>query len=276
MKTIFRSRKWQLVIVFLSVLAGILLVLESTFQPLRTRDIRFYPDEPYTEKCFWDIVSDNEIRYWFLLFSSRSSLVDQIERLIPARCEIKLTGLGSFGLEMYPMDPYFVISWKDQLWYLEEEGMIWKRSLGVNKILNVRPETESPVFEIGEGFPSPLSDESINSEDQLIHRSLLPVTLLKKWKKGIRDLPWADAIRNVVLQNKGGEQCLLLKLRTGQGILRILLPSDTSRWPEVVEALGKILPGFPAGYGDLDVDALYKDKIVVKEIPAHMKQVKKK
>jgi hypothetical protein len=275
-KTIFRSRRWQFFIIFLSVFAGILLVLESTFQSLRTRDIRFYSEEPYTEKCFWDLVNSNEIRYWFLLFSRRLSLVAQIEKLIPARFEIKLTGWGSFGLEMYPMDPYFVISWKDQLWYVEEEGMIWRRSLGVNEILNVRPETESPIFEIGEGFPSPLSEESVKNEDQSIHRSLLPVTLLKKWKEVITALPWADTIQNVVLQNKGGDLCLMLRLRTDQGILSILLPSDTNRWPETVEALGKILPGFPDGYSNLDIDALYKDKIVVKEMPAHMEQVKKK
>lgn len=270
MKTIFRSRSWQFVLVLLSILAGVLLVLESTFQSLRTRDIRFYPEEPYTEKCFWDIVNSKEIRCWFLLYTSRLSLVDHIEKWIPARYKIKLTGFGSFGLEMYPMDPSFIISWKDQLWYLEDGGSIWKRSLGVNKILNVRPEIESPVFEIGEGFPSPLSDELVSSEDQYIQRSLLSVTLLKKWKEGIMRLPWADSIQKVVLQNKGGEQCLQLKLRTDKGILSMLFQSDTNRWPEVVEALGKIMPGFPEGYRNLDIDALYQDKIVVKEIPAYV------
>lgn len=240
--------------------------MEKNFHFLRTREISMQSKEHFTEEIFWRSLGSEKIRYWPLLFFEKDKITQEIEKIIPVEVDLNLSGFGKFSLGVQPLKPLYVIEWKQTLWYVDRIGKTWKVSREVNNLIDGISKPDGPVFEVGEGFPVPLPPGVLESREDLIYQSHLPMDLIRRWNEEVIGLPWFSILERLVLEKRAGEYYLVLQLRPQKGRIDLLLRAESEKWPEITEALGKIMPGFPQQYCNIYIDATYKDKIVVKDV----------
>ncbi len=222
--------------------------------------------EHFTEEIFWRSLGSEKIRYWPLLFFQKDKITQEIEKIIPVEVDLSLSGFGKFSLGVHPLKPLYVIEWKQTLWYVDKMGKTWKVSREVNNLIDGISKPDGPVFEVGEGFPVPLPPGVLESREDLIYQNHLPMDLIRRWSEEVIGLPWFSILERLVMEKRAGEYYLVLQLKPQKGRIDLLLRAESEKWPEITEALGKIMPGFPQQYCNIYIDATYKDKIVVKDV----------
>ena len=98
--------------------------------------------------------------------------------------------------------------------------------------------------------------------------SIFATDLIDDFLEGLGDASWFDGVEEVALDRRAGDDLFRLRyVREGQEFT-ILIQRDRLTWEELSLALEHILDRLAREDGGRLIDATYRDKIVVKDLPA--------
>lgn len=257
------KRRLKVFLLFVVLLLGILVSLETRMHIFRLKNISVEPSNILPESVIWCNVTKWQKSFWPALLVRQKSYRRQIETVYPLSCKLSVKKWGCLKLKLSLLKPEFIVCWDSKYWYVSENGKIWQVSLEENKILGGKQQTGKPVIYWSEDRISPykIGDVSGNIAD-----SLLPVKEIMEWYQDLQAVGWMDKIKGIKTEVKDGIHTVrvVFKRQDGTAGVSVILPDDHTNWVLLGLAVNKICANLQNLTQNDFIDATYKDKILVK------------
>ncbi|MBN1333797.1 MAG: hypothetical protein JW971_08520 [Synergistales bacterium] len=226
------------------------------------------PNHPEFEGYIWNVIKGRHIRFWPSLFLDREIIIADIENRFPVKMKLTLKGFGSPLFQAEPLRIWSLIKWKDQDWFLEPGGLIWRTSDRGNVIVDVPDINDIPCWKIGATIGPPFheGEEIEPGTDSMIRTSNLPVTRMIEWWREIVSLSWADLIYQVEINRVAAEYELTFSIVAGATRVFLKVKAEEQNWLELNDAIRQIMPDFPFMGKNMEIDATFRNRIVVREL----------
>lgn len=250
-------------LILLAVLVGILVAAEARYNTLRIAGVEIEPlAVPLLGESVWREIPHKAERFWPLLWTSKRSYEAAIEKAHPVRAELLLKSWGKYKLRAEFLQPEFMLYWENKYWYASSDSRMWLTSLPDNEMADRSAIRRLPVLVWGSDGMS-LFD--ISNADGNVHRSGLPVALIKGWYDSIEFLGWTDKTKSMYLGKREGRNIIRLVLDDGKGGrgAELLFPDSPEQWREAGMAVKTIYPDVTRISSDIFIDMTYKGKIIV-------------
>jgi hypothetical protein len=254
------------------MLLGGLWRLNDRFTWMSMSEIRVNAATPVLEEKYWAVFPSKCLRFWPMFIRKSQDVAVFLERTNPVLVKTRMTGIGSFAVDIDLLSPRIVVEWKGELWCISKEGRMWNLADGSLGLMDLKVP-QKPVWRV-------IVSSVINENEQLMPRGVFPsifsIDAIDDFLDGLRDAPWFGGVEEVVLDRRAGDYLFKLRyVRDGKDFA-ILIQSDKYEWEELSLALEQILADLAREDGSRLIDATYWDerqkqnKIVVRDLPADM------
>ncbi len=254
-----RLRHWGTRALILAFLLGSLTAIENRFQPMRLSDVTLKPPMFNMEKTLMQAMPQVAERFWPLALFYLSSCRKQMENIYPIKARGTITGWGKFGFYLTPRTPLLRLRWNEQEWTVSVDGKIWPRD---HDLKCQREQTRLPLLEWSEDLSAAAVIDT--TEEHVVLNTLLPLIDISQWLEYLSKTRWTKKPYRVRVDKTVGNLTVEIRGKVGRTQIILLLPSETSRWPQIFEALDDIFKGLTGAENWVKIDATYSDKIVVK------------
>ena len=253
--------------IFLAFIAGAFYFLDSRFQFFRMRNVSLLPQNPQLENRVWRSLKARHIRFWPSLIADRKKISSEIERVLPVSVTLNLSTFGSLKVEARPLEVWSVIVWKGKEWFLEKNGIVWPADLEGNVLLGEMNRESLPLWEVGGSIENLLIEDGRehNELSPAIRRSNLPVSAMNDWLGRLEELSWYGLIKKIEINKRAAEYVLTLCIVGGSTRVFLTLKAEERNILEIEDAIKEIMPDFPFTEGDLEIDATFRKRIVIRE-----------
>lgn len=262
-----KRRRWRrflkLSLIVFALLAGGLSALEKRCQTLRVAAIETNSAiASLAADTVWGEIPREAESFWPFLWTSKRSYEAAIEKAHPVKAELRFKGWGRFKLELEPLRPLFKLYWEDEYWYVSSEGKMWLASVADNQYADLSEVLNKPPIVWDKGRTTPF--DIVNAEG-VVHRSSLPVSLIKQWYDNVDFLGWTEKVRKVQTGKREGMFVVQLVLKNGKdgSGAGVLFPDNPELWREAGLAVKTIYTDITKISPDIFIDTTYKGKIIV-------------
>jgi hypothetical protein len=215
------------------------------------------------EERYWDVFPSQCLRFWPLFIQKSHDVAAFLERTNPVLVETRMTGIGSFVTDIKLLSPRMALEWKGEVWCVSKEGRMWNVSEGSFGL-----ELKIPLKPIWRITASSVAGEDEQLLPGGVFPSIFSTDAIDDFLKGLGDASWFDGVEEVALDRRAGDDLFTLRYAREGQIFTILIQKDKYGWEELGLALEHILDSLGRDGGGRLIDATYKDKIVVKDVPA--------
>lgn len=240
---------------------GIGFSLEEYLQFLSLRDLSVEASDPKAEVLFWKNLDAEELRYWPLFFINADERKSEIEREAPVFIQIERKSICGFHVIIGLLKPWIVLKWREEAFYLAQDGRLWKVDHPFNSPFSEAPSLATPLFRLADDLPSPAGGAKDSFE---VASCTFPVSFFEEWTKGLQEGGWWTNTEEVAVSRREGSFLIKVKLREKGKIVQVLLRGDQGRWKEMSSAVTQILQQLHFSAGDLIIDTTYSDRIIVR------------
>jgi hypothetical protein len=229
------------------------------------RSLRVEAADPVLEKRFWDVFPSGCLRFWPLFMRKSKDIEAFLERTLPVRVNIRLTGFGSFSADISLLSPWMIVEWRGEVWCISREGRMW--NVGDKSVQLPGLEIpQKPLWRIS-SLPA-FSAAPGGNELPLpggVFPSLVSTDSIEVFLSDFGGEAWFGDIREAALERRAGSELFRLRLVRGRQEFTILIQRDKYEGRDLNETLGRILEILSREGGSHLIDATYKNKIVVRE-----------
>ena len=249
---------------FWSMLLGGLWRLNERYTWMSMREMRVNAANPVLEERYWDIFPSQCIRFWPLFMRKSQDVASFLEKTNPVLVKTRMTGMGSFVADIKLLSPRLVVEWKDRVWCISKEGRMWNLADGSFGLRELKIPLK-PLWRM-------LASSVVGEDEQLLPSGVFPsifsTDAVDDFLRGLGNASWFDDVEEVTVDRRAGDDLFeLLYAREGR-YCKILIQKDKYEWEYLSIALEHILDRLGKENASRLIDATYKDKIVVKDLPA--------
>ena len=256
------SRLLWIKIAFCSVLLGGLWRLNERYAWMSMGEITVIAATPALEERYWDVFPSRCLSFWPLFIRKSQDVAVFLERTNPVFVETRMTGIGSFVVDIKMLSPHIVVEWKGGLWCISKEGRMWSLADGSFGLTDLKIE-QKPLWRV-------LDSSVVNESGQLLPGGVFPsifsIDAIDDFLNELRDASWFDGVEEIALDRRAGDDLFQLRYVQGGKNHAILIQRGKYEWGELSLALEDILGRLRPEDGSYLIDATYKDKIVVKKL----------
>jgi hypothetical protein len=185
-----------------------------------------------------------------------------LEKTVPILVNVRLTGFGSFGVDIELLSPWVLVEWRQAVWCISREGRMWNagdESLRLSGLEIPR----KPVWRVASLFASN-DDRGSLPGGVFPSPPLVPTESIENFLSSFGGEPWFGDVEEISLERRAGAELFRLRLVRGQQEFTILIQRDKYEGKELDEALGRVLEDLSREGGSHLIDATYENKIVVR------------
>ncbi|MCL2010305.1 MAG: hypothetical protein FWG71_07125 [Synergistaceae bacterium] len=216
---------------------------------------------PVLEERYWDVFPSRCLRFWPLFIRRSRDMAVFLERTNPVLVETRMTGIGSFVTDIKLLSPRIVVEWQGKEWCISKEGRMWSLTDGGFWFRELKIPWK-PLWKL------PDAGEEGRLLPGGVFPSIFSTDAIDDFLKGLGGASWFDGVEEVSVGRRAGDDFFELRyVREGKDFT-ILIQRDKHGWEELGLALGHILGSLEGDSGGRLIDATYKDRIVVKNLPA--------
>jgi len=246
------------------MLLGGLWRLNERYMWMTMRELSVNAANPILEERYWDILPSRSLRFWPLFIRSAQDVAVFLEKTTPVLVETRMTGMGSFVTDIRLLSPRMLVEWRGEVWCVSKEGRMWNIAEGS---FGFR-ELEIPLRPLWRMQASSIVCENEQLLPGGVFPSIFSTDVIDDFLEGLGDASWFDGVEEVALDRRAGDDLFRLRyVREGQEFT-ILIQRNRLRWEELSLALEHILNRLVREDGSRLIDATYRDRIVVKNLPA--------
>lgn len=139
---------------------------------------------------------------------------------------------------------------------------MWLASIADNKYADLSEVLNKPPIVWDKGRTTPF--DIVNAEGA-VHRSSLPVSLIKQWYSNVESLGWTEKVRKIQTGKREGMFVVQLVINNGHdgSGAGVLFPDNPELWQSAGFAVKTIYPDITKISPDIFIDTTYKGKIIV-------------
>lgn len=251
-------------VVFCLMLLGGLWRLNEHYAWMSMREKSVNAANSVLEERFWDIFPSQSLRFWPLFIRKSQDVAAFFEKTNPVLVETRMTGMGSFVTDIKLLSPHIIVEWRGELWLISKEGRMWNladENFGFMEMKIPRgPIWRMPVTSAVHGYEQPLPGG--------VFPSIFSMDAIDDLLEGLGNAPWFDSVEEVTLDRRVGADLFVLRYVREEQIFKVLIQRGRHAWEELNFALEHILGRIGEEDGNRLIDATYRDRIVVKDLPA--------
>ena len=249
-------------IAFCSMLLGGLWRLNERYLWMTMDDLAVNAVTPALEERYWDIFPSRCLRFWPMFLRDSLDVAVFLERTNPVLVETRMTGIGSFVVDIKLLSPHIVVEWQGEMWCISKEGRMWSLADGSFGLRDIKID-QKPLWRV-------LTSSAVREGRQLLPGGVFPsifsIDAIDDFLKELRDASWFDDVEEVALDRRAGDDLFRLRyVRDGKNYT-ILIQRGKYEPGELGVALEDVLGRLRREDGSHLIDATYKDKIVVKKL----------
>ncbi|MDR1516321.1 MAG: hypothetical protein LBS45_11565 [Synergistaceae bacterium] len=253
-------RKWKAKLLMLSFLCGVFYFAEQRYDYFRLRGLEITPPGILPDTTVWQSVPRVAERFWMSLFWERRKFVKGIEAAYPVEIKLKTAGWGRYKVSIEPLKPMLYVSWNSSMWFLSDNGRMWRTDLPSNASVKGLSFPKKPILAWDSGLAMPIDPETQGGG---ICRSSLPLAKIKKWYDMLEKVGWENEVYCVLAKKKDGRLVVQLLLGAGDGSSsEVVLKEDTANWAPIAAAMTRVFGGTGSTVPDgLVVNATFADSM---------------
>ncbi len=257
------SKKLKILLLILSLVAGIIAAAEARYAVFRLYGIDIDPRGILSEQVVWGTIKPQHEKMWISFWLSKEQYCENIEAYYPVNLRMGLSGWGKFKLEVMPLEPALRLHWGGKFWYVAADGRIWLSSLKENVFVSSEKADALPLlsWSSDRGTPVDLSAHRGN-----VFPSSLPMDRVSLWLENMKALGWSDKVKFIQAGVREGKDVVRLIFYDSEGGngANIMLQDDPKEWQTAGLAIKKIYPSILKIPSNVFIDTTYKGKILVK------------
>jgi hypothetical protein len=207
------------------------------------------------EKRFWELLPPECIRYWPVLVFKSSLIRTILEKTTPVRVSTEAKGVGLFHTRITYLEPWLMVEWRGDIWYLSKDGYMWAPELYAFGI------SESPIWKISESL-NRYSDTGIAAPDG-VFPAMFSVVELERFDSIFRAQSWYTNVEYISFDRRAGDFLLRLSLDFRGKKVIVIINGEENKLYEIDYFLRQILAQISLDDKEVFIDMSYPDKIVV-------------
>jgi hypothetical protein len=220
-------------------------------------------DASVLEEKFWDIFPSRCLRFWPLFLRHSQDMSAFLERTLPVLVSSRMTGVGTFIVDIKWLSPWILVEWRGQIWCISKEGRMWNvadGTLGSRELkIPVKPLWRLP------SLPTETSGDMYALPGG-VFPSLFSIDVIEGFLRRFANESWFENVEEIVLSRRAGANLFNLRFVHERQEFTILIQQDKYGWRELNVALGHILKRLQEEGGNYLIDATYEGKIVVRSV----------
>jgi hypothetical protein len=234
-------RKWKAKLLMLSLLCGVFYFVQERYDCFRLRGLEITPRGILPDTTVWQSLPRAAERFWMSLFWERGKFVKGIEGAYPVGIKLKVTGWGRYKISIEPLKPMLYVSWNSNMWFLSDNGRMWRTDLPSNTSVKGLRLPEKPILAWDSGLAMPID---LETQGGGICRSSLPLAKIKKWYDTLEKVGWEKDVYCLLAKKIDGRPVVQLLLGSGDGLSgEVVFKEDTANWMPVAAALTRVYGG---------------------------------
>jgi hypothetical protein len=255
---IFGRAGWIRRIVY-PILLGGLWRLNEYYLWMSIRGLSVEAADPVLERRFWDVFPSQSLWFWPLFTWKSKDIEAFLERTLPVLVNIRTTGFGTFAVTIKPLTPRVIVEWRGEIWCISREGRMWHiddKSLWLPGLeIPKKPLWRAAAFSgpDKDGLPLPGG----------VFPSLVSTDFIEDFLSAFGGETWFESVEDVSLERRAGADLFRLRLVRGQQEFMILIQRDKYEGKDLRVTLESVLETLFREGGSHQIDATYKNKIVV-------------
>ncbi len=216
--------------------------------------------DPALEERLWSVFPSRCFRFWPYFLKDAEGLKQFLERDIPVSVVTTMPRVGRFATAIKRLTPWLKVRWYDQLWCVSREGRMWNVAEAQGHMasadLGLGPTWRLPQLkEDGERPPSGVFDFPM-SLDALA--GFLDEYQRYEWFRAVQDIAW---------DRRAGADLFRLKLRREKQLFELLIQPEKYEGQDLGVGLEELFSKLSKEGGNHLIDATYKGKILLRDLP---------
>ena len=208
------------------------------------------------EKRFWDSLPPECIRYWPVLVYKSREISVSMEKAIPVQVLTEAKGIGLFYTRISYLEPWLMVEWRGNVWYLSKEGYMWAPELFSFEV------PKSPHWSISDTLNRYFGIEKSEIPDG-VFTAMFSIEEIKRFDGILRVQSWYANTKHVEFDRRAGEFVLRLSLDLNGRKILILINGEDNKLSEIDMLLKQIMPQIDFDDKVTFIDMSYTDKVVV-------------
>jgi hypothetical protein len=249
-----KIRYFFLVFTF-SFLAGSAYYLFEYFGVLSLRGYVLDAPNADVEKRFWELLPADCIRYWPVFVYKSSQIRTLMEKTVPVQVSTEAKGIGLFHTRISYLEPWLMVEWRRNTWYLSKEGYMWAPEINAFKI------PESPLWKVSESL-NRYSEVGEHAPDGVFH-AMFSIDELKRFDDIFRVQSWYADTEYISINRRAGEFIMELSINQKGKKVVLIVNGAESKLREIDTLLKHVLAQIIPDGKEVIIDMSYTDKIVV-------------
>jgi hypothetical protein len=239
-----------------SFLAGSFFFFFENFGFLSLKSYVLETPSAEIESRFWESLPPRCLRYWPVLVYKSSHISVLMEKTVPVQVSTEAKGVGLFHTRISYLEPWLMIEWKGNTWYLSKEGYMWAPELYTFKV------PRSPIWRISETLNRYFGiDKSVIPDG--VFPAMFSVEELRQFDGIFRVQSWYADTKYIDFDRRAGEFVLKLSLDLNGKMIVLLINGEENKLSEIDMILKQIMPQIDLDDKETFIDMSYTDKIVV-------------